>query len=221
MPHCMGLLIMKNISLLELIVIGIGLLAGCFAISKFVLCKFGMQTDFLSASATLFAAVVAVLIFNGWREPHKASKALSERNELLLSIRNLRIEYYSLFSHIRSQRHIETDINAIEEYKAVYMKLESNLLLSLDDLRDKLLIYKSNLKEKTEGTLEDFQPGIDAYISQLDAFCKVFLEFDPFTQFDLAHEKIVENFKNNFFNNVVISLTVDLRDFLIEQQKGH
>jgi len=65
---------MKNIDIKELIVIGVGISAFCFAVSKFVLCKFQMQTDFLSASATIFAAIIAIKLFNDWREEYLIEK---------------------------------------------------------------------------------------------------------------------------------------------------
>lgn len=65
-----GIFMFKKININELLVIGVGILATCFVISKFAFCKFGMQSDFLSASGTLFAALVATKLFNDWRSQY-------------------------------------------------------------------------------------------------------------------------------------------------------
>ncbi|EXE36317.1 hypothetical protein [Acinetobacter baumannii] len=59
---------MKKFNEFELIGIGIALLLICIIFSIIGKHVFGLEGDYLSAAATLFAAVVAFLLYQDWRE---------------------------------------------------------------------------------------------------------------------------------------------------------
>ena len=65
---------MKKLTWFELAMVGIGIIASCFVVSFLVKCKFNLETDFLSSAATIFAAVVAMLLYSDWREEYLIKK---------------------------------------------------------------------------------------------------------------------------------------------------
>lgn len=88
---------MKKLKITDLIVIGLGIFAFCFAVSKFVYCKFQMTSDYLTASATFFAAVIAMLLFNDWREQYRIEmvRQLREKiHSLFIDLENKYDEFY-------------------------------------------------------------------------------------------------------------------------------
>lgn len=88
---------MKKLKITDLIVIGLGIFAFCFAVSKFVYCKFQMTSDYLTASATFFAAVIAMILFNDWREQYRIEmvRQLREKiHSLFIDLENKYDEFY-------------------------------------------------------------------------------------------------------------------------------
>ncbi|MDC4659471.1 hypothetical protein NRA66_12680 [Acinetobacter baumannii] len=59
---------MKNFNEFQLIGIGIALLLTCIIFSLMGKHIFGLDGDYLSAAATLFASVIAFILFNDWRD---------------------------------------------------------------------------------------------------------------------------------------------------------
>ncbi|GEM_PF-3820769 len=209
---------MKKYNEFELVGIGVSVYLICIIfgiISKHI---FGFDVDVLSASATLFAAFIALYLYSDWRAPYNASKILSERNELLLNLSHLRSEYYKFAIYMRSHnKNLYISDKAYNNHSE-YLLLESNLLLCLDEFRDKLYTYKNNSFENMKDENYYFQPGIKAYISQLDSMYSVFMEFDPINDFDKAYNNVKEHFDNGYFGNIIISLTINLRDYLVENK---
>ena len=200
---------------INIVLIGVGLFFICLGISILTKEYFEIETDYLSAFATLFAAIVAIYLYSDWKEPHKALKILSERNEILLSIRQLRYDYYQFICHVRIKEILAQDAESFNDYKFKYAHLESNLLLCLDVFRDRLHIYIDNLIEDTVADRNMYKPRLNAYLSQVDAFYNVFMEHDPLANFDDSYAKVADNLTNGFFKNIALSLTEDLRTYLI------
>ncbi|MGR2920756.1 hypothetical protein [Acinetobacter sp. 1125_18A] len=209
---------MKKIDIKEIIVIGVVTFALCFAVSKFVLCKFGMQTDFLSASATFFAAVVAFYLYSDWKEPHNAQKILSERNELIHNLIQLRSDFYKFAVHVRLNIPHGNNSSEMSKYESDYLLLESNLVLCLDELRDKLYVYKNNFFENSNDGRLEFIPGTEAYLIQLESMYKIFMEHDPLEDFHKAYQNVKTHFDNGHFGHIMTSLTTNLRDYIIENK---
>ncbi|MDS9866318.1 hypothetical protein XB97_18770 [Acinetobacter pittii] len=59
---------MKNFNEFQLIGIGIALLLTCIIFSLIGKHILGLEGDYLSAAATLFASVIAIILFNDWRD---------------------------------------------------------------------------------------------------------------------------------------------------------
>lgn len=76
------LITMKKFNAFELIGVGVSIYLICLifgAISKHI---FGFDVDVLSASATLFAAVVAMILFNDWRDQFKVDTFIKLKENL-------------------------------------------------------------------------------------------------------------------------------------------
>ncbi|MFX5640894.1 hypothetical protein ABTF02_13490 [Acinetobacter baumannii] len=80
---------MKKFTKFELIGIGISLLLICIIISLIGKYVFDLQGDYLSAAATLFAAVIAALLYSDWKVQHKIQLLDKYHNELKLLVLNL------------------------------------------------------------------------------------------------------------------------------------
>ncbi|MFL9576566.1 hypothetical protein ACKEN2_18075, partial [Acinetobacter baumannii] len=72
---------MKKFNKFELIGIGISLLLICIFVSLMGKHVFNLEGDYLSAASTLFAAVIAALLYNDWKIQHKIQLLDKYHNE--------------------------------------------------------------------------------------------------------------------------------------------
>lgn len=122
---------MKKLTWFELAMVGIGIIASCFVVSFIVKCKFNLETDFLSSAATIFAAVVAMLLFNDWREQQKFA-LIEKYQDLLKEAGNSLFLNYSKF-HIR----VKTVRN---QYAFPATEAEKNQFIKMDTLEVRDLV---------------------------------------------------------------------------------
>lgn len=85
---------MKKYNEFELIGIGVTLLVLCILISIIGKHVFDLDGDYLSAAATLFAAVVAMLLFNDWKVEHKIKLMEQYQNNLKVKSSDLLMTSY-------------------------------------------------------------------------------------------------------------------------------
>lgn len=90
---------MKKHTLYEISMIGLILLLICIIVALIGKHALGLEGDYLSAAATLFAAVVAMLLFNDWREQQKFA-LIEKYQDLLKEAGNSLFLNYSKF-HLR------------------------------------------------------------------------------------------------------------------------
>lgn len=209
---------MKNISIQELTVIGIGILGSCFAISKLAFCKFNLQSDFLSASATLFAAVVALKMFNSWKEQYQTElfERLKDRiHNLFNQLESNYNNYYELFilndSHPdRKSIHIQgsTFQNTIDQLLSE-LDFYEKLINKYKDIEIELVCEPSTAKNNLTDILKQLNPD---YILN-------------------AHDEWVENIYQVLKKDEVYKLLITMKIFinddlqkiilkLIDEQKG-
>lgn len=121
---------MKKISIWELLVISVGVIALCFSISKFVLCKFNMASDFLTASATFIAAIVAISLFNDWKDQYRTElfERLKDRIHHLFD--SLSIQYDAMYKSILINKN--KDATTITDDIIKFSSLLENLAIELD-----------------------------------------------------------------------------------------
>ena len=198
---------MKKYSEFELIGIGITLLVLCILISLIGKHVFDLEGDYLSAAATLFAAVVAMLLFNDWQEPYSAQKINDERNLLRVSIKDFRNNYYALSTHILSAPKVLSENG---DYFREYIKLEAQLLNSLDDVSENLNFYANFfLKDSNDKNYNIHKENLIAYSGYIRDFHAKFNQADPYTEFPKVFAIVEGNVRNNFFIKIVIKLSKD------------
>lgn len=125
---------MKKFTKFELIGIGISLLLICIIISLIGKYVFELQGDYLSAASTLFAAVIAALLYSDWKIQHKIQLLDKYHNEFKKLCSNLQEsqkqignEYVLFLGSTHKTISIDSDLR---KYK-VKLKGEFNALNSL------------------------------------------------------------------------------------------
>lgn len=210
---------MKNFNEFELIGIGIALLLICIVFSLVGKYIFGLEGDYLSAAATLFAAVVALILFNDWRDPYSAQKVDEERTLLRASVKNFRNNYYAFNSHVL--KFPGGVLNTVNPFFAEYMKLEGQLLNSLDDVSESLEFYATYLNEvSTDKNTNTHKDNLIFYSQLLFDFHAEFSKTDPYTSFPETFQNIDKNIRNGFFLKIVEKISKDLPKELATMQKS-
>lgn len=194
---------MKKYSEFELIGIGITLLVLCILISIIGKHVFDLDGDYLSAAATLFAAVVAMLLFNDWREPYTITKIDNIQNELRSSIKLFRYAYNDFRYFLLKDDRPET----AEKFMAEYKKYEKELLDSIEAIRDHLdrciILVKEIQKHEF---VNDHLLELQLAKNQLNDMYILFMESDPNENFIVASTLISDKVKNGEFNSIAIGI---------------
>lgn len=94
---------MKKLTWSQLTIVGVGILATCFVVSFLVNCKFNLETDFLSAAATIFAAVVAISLYSDWREESFFNIAINSTDKINSLFIALQSEHDDLLTCIETE----------------------------------------------------------------------------------------------------------------------
>ncbi|MDR2060562.1 MAG: hypothetical protein LBQ29_04090 [Acinetobacter sp.] len=208
---------MKKINLNELISIGLIIVIGCFIISFAANRFFDIDSDFLSASATFFAGVVAYKLFNDWR--------IQYRTELL---ERLKDRIHNLFVNLENDYIQLHNMVVIENKMLGNAELISLINLTIDNIVNEIFFYEKiffqyGLDEKSVcilpitvrkglSQLSDDLMGKDIGSSDLEEYfkdLKIYLEGVE------GHQKII-NYKN-FLNEDLQTLILDS----ISDKKGH
>lgn len=79
-----------------LVLVFIGIFFSCLGLSKLANFYFDISSDYLTATATFFAAFVALYLYSDWREQHKVS-VLNDKQKVLS---NIGVELNKLFVEI-------------------------------------------------------------------------------------------------------------------------
>lgn len=92
---------MKKYSVFELIGIGVALLLICIIFSLIGKHVFDLEGDYLSAASTLFAAVIAALLYSDWKVQHRFTLLDKYHNELKKNISELFDEVFEISGKVR------------------------------------------------------------------------------------------------------------------------
>lgn len=113
---------MKKINKFGLIGIGIALLLICIIFSLLGKHLFSLEGDYLSAAATLFAAVIAALLYSDWKVQHRFTLLDRYHNELKKNISQLFDEVFEISGKIRL---VEGSTDKF--VRDLYIELQKNL----------------------------------------------------------------------------------------------
>ncbi|MCI3879570.1 hypothetical protein [Acinetobacter higginsii] len=210
---------MKNLKNYEIFIILLCCILICLEISIFGKVLIGYDSDYLSSGVTLFAAFIAWVLYSDWRDPYSAQKLDEERSAVRSSARIFRNCYYEFNSHVLNSQ--GGTLNSAGPYFAEYMRLESQLLNSLDDLSENLHFYSSFFNDHTdEADTQTHKDNLIVYSGLIIDFHNIFQQIDPYTNFSGAFSNINVNVRNNFFLNIVGKLSKDLPSELAVMQQS-
>lgn len=213
---------MNKLNIFKLIRIGILIFLVCFGISYSANKIFNLDSDFLSATATFFAAVVAFSLFNDWRQQYKAEM-----------IERLKDRLHSLFNKLESsynQLSLSVEVNQSKNDNYI---LKMNLLVGaviddIDSLKTELDFYeKIILKYKLTKLVNTYPRTVNDQLHAIGAklVCsdiKLVADLDQYMNrlekylFDTDDYSLVINYKreiNDDLQKVLLGL--------IDEQKGH
>lgn len=210
---------MKNLKNYEIFIIFLCCILICLEISIFGKVLIGYDSDYLSSGVTLFAAFIAWVLYSDWRDPYSAQKLDEERSAVRLSAKIFRNNYYAFSAHVLDYQ--GGVLNTVGPYFAEYMRLEGQLLNSLDDLSENLAFYASFFAEQTtDANIQTHKTNLTNYSSLIIDFHNKFQEIDVYTNFPSAFNLIDINVRNQFFLNIIEKLTKDLQDELAAMQQS-
>ena len=129
---------MKKHSEFELIGIGLTLLVLCILISLVGKHIFDLDGDYLSAAATLFAAVVAMLLFNDWKVQHRFNRLDYLQPKLRNEINTFHEFFQSISSRLRfipdsSDQQVKVIFSEISTYTPVIFKSANSINVYLSE----------------------------------------------------------------------------------------
>lgn len=128
---------MKKFNKFELSGVGIFLLIFCIFISLIGKKVFDLDGDYLSAAATLFAAVIAAILYNDWKDQHGLNLLDKYHNELKL-----------LKLYINNNRSsIKEGFNNFFNSTSSYMPLDDFTRIKINNLNEELGKLESTLNE--------------------------------------------------------------------------
>lgn len=182
---------MKNLKLHELVIVSVICILLCIEFSIIGKIVLGIEADFLSGGATLFAAFIAYIIFNDWREQYRIEliKEIRDKLHLLFTeaenktdkfyievkkaekgtpfeikyIAELAKEMQNTFEHLLPEIDFLRKLIRKFEYKI------TNSKANLDEIEDKILLLIANLTKETN--IEDQRKTVISYsriLSELD-----------------------------------------------------
>ena len=163
-------------------VLGIGVLCLIFCIGISVIAKkaFEIDSDFLSASATLFTAFVAFYLYNDWRDQQKF--ILIEKHQTLLnnSGESLQLKYAKFFNFFRTldierdswEQNFGSEIAIKQTYVNVYQELYLEVVNTITHLC-KYSICLSDLNIKHLDHIAEVKVHIDNLVTVKNHLDKV------------------------------------------------
>ncbi|MQW92599.1 hypothetical protein GFH30_06520 [Acinetobacter wanghuae] len=95
----------------------------------------------LSATATFFAAFVAIILYTDWRAPQYLQKISYESREIFKVSRQLKLKADQLLELVNT-RLATTNLNNDNTDSLKYKSIIKNLLDDIDDLANLLVMYK-------------------------------------------------------------------------------
>ena len=210
-----------------LVLVFIGIFFSCLGLSKLANFYFEISSDYLTATATFFAAFVALYLYNDWKDPFLIEKIESNHKDLRKSIRSFKhsmVHFLSLICYENS----ESKLNNGDEYSLNYKKRLNVVLDEIDDLASLIKNYESIIMIQKENLALNHLSSIS------DAEKTLKNIFDVFSKYDLNKDYVesyyyVKNYSlsDQFITDIKAitetfhdNLSIYFREYL-QQPKGH
>lgn len=182
-----------------------------------------MQTDFLSASATLFAATLAYKLFNDWRQQFKAEMIERLKDRLFTNFKNMEAIYSQLCVSVDQNRFGTPNDNDLLKTSLLAEKVNDNIdVLIVDfDFYEKIII-----QYKFESLIQIFPQEVKINLKKIavNLFCG-HIEVTRVSQYITELGKYIDE-NNDFLEALKHKKQVneDMQKILlklIDEQKGH
>lgn len=158
-----------------IVVVFIGIFLSCLGLSKLANFYFDISSDYLTATATFFAAFIALYLFNDWREQQKYS--LVEKYQVLIrdSGNILFLNYSKFHVYIRNLRNQiilnQSDVKELEKITSNNPDFDTNVQDLLNNIFNSSTLlheYQICLKSLNENVInEDHFKEIEEFKNQL------------------------------------------------------
>jgi len=192
----------------------------CLVISIFVKSKYGVEGDYLSAFSTLIAALVALYLYNDWRDEHRL-KLLEHYHSRIKEgayAAYLKVNYLLIDHPIFKLG--ENDHEEFENQKTVYIKDVDKLAESLTELCISVNEYENFLGTlECTALVEEMVVEVKQFNVDLnDSFNKCMEILDDFNTLDpkSSENKDKINFIWDILVKIKISSSFNFSNFYIE-----
>lgn len=196
---------MKKYNEFELLGIGGILLLICIIFSLIGKHVFNLDGDYLSAAATLFASVIAFILFNDWKDQFLVTKFEKYSDEIESLSKQLRGELHELFYFLlRSDDH--SNKLALSKFKEVRRTLQQ--------LHQTFLIYIYFLDNFEKKDINEYKAQVN-YLRDDIQFCNEWV-----SQINRREEEKdkIEDFKNINLKNKLIHIDKEVYRLSIESR---
>jgi len=191
----------------------IGLFAICLSTSILMKKWFNVDGDYLSAFATLIAAVVALYLYTDWRKPIFLNKIEDEQKELKKIIRLFKKSSDSILLFMNTKSPMGTGLNNGDLFSLEYQKLMYSLLDNADDLCTLLVNYKLILNEDQYKSHIEF---INSNLTILKEINDVIGKYNPVTEYISSYQHVEPKIKKTEFIQLLEEIIFRLPDGLSE-----
>ncbi|WP_140159465.1 hypothetical protein [Acinetobacter pittii] len=197
---------MKKFTKFELFGIGIFLLLFCLSISLLGKCVFDLQGDYLSAASTLFAAVVATLLYSDWKVQHKVhllekyhAELKKHVESLLKSKKLISDEYFKFIISKDKNLMIDSPLTILESQ----IKDEYH---SIDRLINEYLIYLETLG--TEKFIKQHKEQVLKLITRVPDILNDFLLIAKEHDLENQYMKLIKSLHNGEQYKFIMELQI-------------
>ena len=202
-----------------LVLIFIGIFFGCLGLSKLANHYLGISSDYLTASATFFAAFVALYLYNDWRVQFRTELFERLKDKIHVLFNNVSIEYDNLYFMVVA---LDSDL---PDRKELIMQ-NTKYQYAIEALLTELDFYEKILnKYKPKGTEINCDPrAVKDFLQQsLSDLNPKNVSGQYRFYIDSIRAKLISNKIINFITTNKIILNNDIQNIVlkfIENNKG-
>jgi dsDNA-binding SOS-regulon protein len=192
-------------------IIVISLFLICLSISILMKKWFDLNSDYLSAFATLVAAAVALHLYTDWRKPIFLNKVEDEQKEIKRNIRLFKKSADSILLFLSTKKPLHTGLNNGDQFSLEYQEIMTNLLDITDDLFTLLDNYRLIFNENIQSEHIKF---INENSESLEKIYRVIGKFNPVIHYISSYNLVETELKKEEFAQLLRRIIVDLPDGL-------
>lgn len=205
-----------------LVAVFLGIFFSCLGLSKLADDRFNISSDYLTATATFFAAFVALYLYNDWKEPFLLEKIESDQRVIRSNIRKFKHSLVSLQDHIHGCG-LGVTLNNDDVYSREYKKRLNDVLDCIDDLASSMSDYESVLMlqhtDAAKDQLHKYSEGYQSLISVFNTLNKYDLHKNYIDSYSYIKEQSITKKFNEDVRNLTENFYSSLAKYLQEVLK--